>query len=293
MLWKILFIAGTLLGAGAGFGGGLYAADYEVVATIVDKQCAGPVPPGFNGAGPDAQDPSTNNGANPSQQPSAPESTDPSAPSAGANSTVTVRPRVLGVPFEVEVADFPNDKCWPLRSGEDGNFVTVNIRTERAVFYEREGGSCIFHTVFGPGCVLPELAQDIAMTAATARFMLSTSGYSDPAPPVPLLPPAPNCVTVPADEATEVTINATWQSGATDGTLRLVVEALADGTAVSSASQTGGSPLSVTVELGGADAYRIAVYPEGEVLGSTASIAIDVQAFGIEAIPDASPEPCN
>ncbi len=159
MLWKIPFIAGTLLGAGAGFGGGLYAADYEVVAT--------------------------------------------------------------------------------------------------------------------------------------ASFVLSTNGYMDPAPPVPVLPPAPNCITIPADAATEVTVNATWQAGATDGTLRLDVQALSGETATATASQTGASPLSVTVDLDGADACRIAMYPDGEAVGSTSSIAIDVNALGIETVPDASPEPCN
>lgn len=287
VLWQVLAAVGVLVGGGAGFGTGIYAADYEVPATIVGKSCAGPVPPGMEG--PDAQSPGEEP-SGPSSGTEAPESTDPSLPAAGENSTVTVRPRVFGIPFEVEVTEFPNDKCWPLRAGEDGNFVTVNIRTQKAVFYEREGGPCIFHTVFGPGCVLPEFAEETQRPEANARFTLSTTGYTD-TPDTPV-PSSANCVTIPADGADRVHVNATWQATATDGSLRLVVEALADGATIASQESTGPSVLSATVELTGADSYRIAMYPDGEVVGSTSSIVIDVQATGTDDIPSASPAPC-
>ncbi|MGB0652627.1 MAG: hypothetical protein ACPGQL_05455 [Thermoplasmatota archaeon] len=304
-----------LMLSGSAFAGGMYAADYQVEATIVDKECAGPVPEGFDpetgyaiANGTERPDPSDPDPEQPDPEQPEPGSGQPEQPDQddvagaadglfGENSTVTIRAVPLGVPFELTVTEFPDEQCWPLRSGEDGNFITVNIRTERAVFYEREGGTCIFDTLFGLGCILPELAaglQELSDLAASTSFALSTSGYA--ADPFGLgFNTAANCATFTATDETALAVVANWVPTATDTSLLLRIQVFdAGGTELDAFEATGGSPLEGALELpDDAAAYTIAMFPDSEAVGTTGTIAVSLSAEGVESLPEPSPEPCS
>lgn len=294
----------VVMASSSAFAGGLYAADYRVEATIVDKQCAGPVPPGFDMDG--SFDPNATADPEEPDEPDEPEPGDAGQGErpnpgdleglrvGGENSTVTIRAEPLGVPFQFTVEDFPDKSCWPLRSGEDGNFITLNIRSERAIFYEREGGTCIYDTLFGLGCVLSGLGG-LGRTDGTntsASFLLSTSGYV--ADPLGLgLSSAPNCAVFEASDERHIEAIARWQATAADGNLRLRLQALdAAGGILDSAEATGPSALTANLDLpGGTATYTIAMFPEGSV-GTTSGILVTLEAAGVTELPDAEPEPC-
>lgn len=274
-----MIVAGLVLTSlVAGSGLGTYAADYQVEATIVDKDCAGPQPS-------DPEDPQRRDRDD--REAERPNGT------GGANSTVTIRPHVLGTSFETTVADVDDEKCHVLRTGEDGNYVTYRVRTETTVFYEREGGVCIYHSVYGPGCVLPGALERAPLPTANASFTLSTSGYSESESPGPASPA--NCATFPADDVRAANVTARWEPTATDDTLRLVVQAVdADEEPIAEEAVAGPAALNANASVPD-EASRLVVgmYPEDEAVGSTSSIAVHLTARGVSELPDASPEPCR
>lgn len=97
-----------VLGAAAGI---LYASDYGIEATVVDKACGGGV---FT---------------------------------SGANSVVTVKTRMFGIEHTVKGMD--DALCSGLRAGQDGNFVIYHVQSERTILYEREGGACLYDSRTG------------------------------------------------------------------------------------------------------------------------------------------------
>ncbi len=103
----------------AAVGATLYATDFPVEATIIDKSCAS------SGGG---------GGIFP----------------AAARSSVTIRTKLFGI--EHTLTEFDDNQCRALRAGEDGNFVVYHIQSERTILYEREGGSCIYDSATGLGC---------------------------------------------------------------------------------------------------------------------------------------------
>lgn len=113
ILWIIIAVGGlvAILGATAGI---LYANDFAIEATVIDKECAGAG--GIFGNG-----------------------------SAGSNS-VTVQTRLFGI--EHTLADIPNDQCLLI---QEDNFVRYRVQSERTSIWESEGGSCIWDTANGPG----------------------------------------------------------------------------------------------------------------------------------------------
>lgn len=94
--------------------GGMWAADYGVEATVVNKECGGPAGPGGPGG---------------------------IIPTA-SQSKVTVKTKLLGITHTL--TDFPDDTCRILRAGDDGNFVRYHLRSEHTILFEREGGPCIY-----------------------------------------------------------------------------------------------------------------------------------------------------
>lgn len=95
-------------------GGILWATDYGLEATVVDKDCSGGLLGGASG------------------------------------SSVTVETKAFGIAHTMR--DFPDAQCHGLRAGDDGNFVRYHIRTGHTTLYEREGGDCIWDSRTGVVC---------------------------------------------------------------------------------------------------------------------------------------------
>lgn len=106
LLFKILIGVVGLIVVIAAIGGILFVTDTPVKATIVEKDCAG-IP-------------------------------------GGKSSSVTVLTKFPVPGIEYTLQDFDNNACGVLRAGESGNYVEYYLKSERIVFYEREGGACIY-----------------------------------------------------------------------------------------------------------------------------------------------------
>ncbi|MEK6984775.1 MAG: hypothetical protein AABX89_00105 [Candidatus Thermoplasmatota archaeon] len=93
-------------------GAALYASDYAIEATVVEKSC---VPRSvFN---------------------------------AGQSGSVTVETKLFGIRYSMP--DVDASTCAAVQSG---NFVLFRVRSQQTTLYESEGGDCIYDSVTGPGC---------------------------------------------------------------------------------------------------------------------------------------------
>lgn len=102
----VLLSLGGLLVAGAAAGGIMYMTDQAIGATIVDKSCS-------------------------------------SLPT-GKTSQVTVETKFPVPGIEHTLKEFDNGICKSLRPGEDGNYAEYHLQSGRTIFYEREGGKCLY-----------------------------------------------------------------------------------------------------------------------------------------------------
>lgn len=93
-------------------GAALYASDYAVEATVVEKSC---VP---------------RSAFNPGQ--------------AGG---VAVETKLFGIRYTVQ--DIDATTCAAI---QNGNFVLFRVRSQQTTLYETQGGPCIYDSVTGPGC---------------------------------------------------------------------------------------------------------------------------------------------
>lgn len=290
----------ALILMGGVFAGGAYAGDAQFEATIVDKSCAGPQPD-LNGTRPPVP--------GEPRPPAEPDATPPSPDGAvdeatglvgvGANSTVTIR-TFFGI--EQTIEGFDDMQCWFLRDGDDGNFIVYHIRTERALFYEREGGTCIFDSLFGLGCVLPDVAGALDAAAAAAEYarstvVLSTNGYA-PDPTGQFPHSAPNCVRL-EQLPTSADLTATWYAAdTTQERLRLFAWAEDEaGNLVAQDVQEGGSELQLNLDLPeDAVAWVFGIAPPSDdplQMGNVPSVAIQVGAAGTPALTLPGPTSCR
>ncbi len=295
--WKILgFVLAGLLTTTGAFAGGAYAADVRLEATIVEKQCAGSAPAEMPGNETAPQDPDPGSKPPSAEGDSEPKVPDPAAQLGGANSTVTIRTKALSV--EHTVTGFDDQKCWVLRAGEDGNFIVYHLRTERAQFYEREGGVCLYDTEYGPGCVLGSVLAAMASNAeARSAFALSTSGYvREPLGAVPHT--APNCVTFTQD-VRAIDVVASWVAAdPTHDRLRLVAWATdSQGNELDRRHEEGATGLSLSFEVpADAVSWTVAVAPEGSAplaVGTAPSVAIELTAHGLPHVDVPEPRSCR
>lgn len=104
--WVIIGVVG-LVGALGATGGILYATDFALEATIIDKDCGG------------------SGGSGPLRVLEAPE--------------VSVETKLFGISHTIQ--DIPIEQCSTVQVG---NFVKYHVRSERTIIYENEGGKCIY-----------------------------------------------------------------------------------------------------------------------------------------------------
>ncbi len=108
--WALISVGG-LVGALAATGGILYASDFAVEATVIDKDCGGSTPGGgLFGV-------------------------------AQSGNTITVKTKLFGI--EHTLQDVPADQCFLVQRD---NFVRYRIQSERTSIWEVEGGQCIWDT---------------------------------------------------------------------------------------------------------------------------------------------------
>lgn len=112
LLGLISLIVGGLLVLLVVAGVSLYASDYAVEATVVEKSCI------------------SRTALNPGQ--------------AGG---VTVETKLFGIRYTVEDVDATT--CTAI---QPGNYVLFRIRSQQTTLYESEGGDCIYDSVTGAGC---------------------------------------------------------------------------------------------------------------------------------------------
>ncbi len=113
--WIVVGVVG-LVGALGATGGILYASDFGIDATVIDKQCAG-----LPGGGGFFAEPLAGN-------------------------TITVKTKLFGI--EHTLVDVPADQCALVQKD---NFVRYRVKSERTSIWSSEGGSCIWDTVNGAG----------------------------------------------------------------------------------------------------------------------------------------------
>ncbi len=108
LIFKVLAGVVGLVVLIAAIGGILFVTDTPVEATIVEKDC------------------------------------DVSALNGNSNSQVTVKTKFPVPGIEYTLQDFSDSICAGLRAGENGNYAVYHIQSERTIFYEREGGACLY-----------------------------------------------------------------------------------------------------------------------------------------------------
>ncbi len=112
--WIFIGVGG-LIGALALTGGVLYANDYGLEATVVGGTCASYNPTGVLTSPP-------------------------------AERTITVQTKMFGI--EYTMTEVPTEQCAAI--GKD-NFVKYHLKSERTSLWEKEGGTCLYDSEYGPG----------------------------------------------------------------------------------------------------------------------------------------------
>lgn len=115
--WLIVGVVGIVAALGA-TGGIMYAADTEIGATVIAKNCAG------GGGG--------------------------GLFSAAAQSTVTIETKFPLAGIKHTLEEFDDNQCRLLEEGK--SFATYAIRSGHTVLYKSEGGQCLYDSEKGIGC---------------------------------------------------------------------------------------------------------------------------------------------
>lgn len=108
LIFKIIAGVVGLVVLIAAIGGILYVTDTPVEATVIEKDC------------------------------------DANITNGNSNSRITVLTKFPVPGIEYTLQDFDDDKCSLLRAGENGNYAVYHLKSERVIFYEREGGACLY-----------------------------------------------------------------------------------------------------------------------------------------------------